>query len=227
MKRMRHMRRTAPELAGTRREGRSARRRAADRLLLAIVSTMAFGVARVTPAYAHMGTGLPGGFESGFRHPVSGRDHLLAMVLVGIWGAFLGRPLIYVLPVIFPVMMVGGAVLGMFSVPILPVELGVAMSVLVLGLCVGLAIEAPVWAAGTIVATFAVFHGYAHGVELPSAVDPVGYSVGFVLATGLLHVFGVGIGLLTERPKGILVTRGLGAAVALAGGWYLCLALGL
>jgi len=193
MKRMRHMRRTAPELAGTRREGRSARRRAADRLVLAIVSTMAFGVARVTPAYAHMGTGLPGGFESGFRHPVSGWDHLLAMV----------------------------------PVPVPPVELGVAMSVLVLGLCVGLAIDPPVWAAGTIVATFAVFHGYAHGVELPSAADPVGYSVGFVLTTGLLHAFGVGIGLLTARPKGILVTRGLGAAVALAGGWYLCLALGL
>ena len=174
-----------------------------------------------------MGTGLPGGFESGFRHPFTGWDHLLAMVSVGIWGAFLGRPLIYALPVIFPAMMVGGAILGMFSVPMPPVELGIAVSVLVLGLCVCLAIEAPAWAACVIVATFAVFHGYAHGVELPSAADPVGYSVGFVLATGLLHVFGIGIGLLNTRPKGILVTRSLGAAVALAGGWYLCLALGL
>ena len=184
-------------------------------------------VAPLPAAYAHVGAGLPGGFQAGFRHPFSGSDHLLAMVLVGIWGAFLGRPLIYALPVTFPVMMVGGAILGMFSVPMPPVELGTAVSVLVLGLCVGLAIEAPVWAACAIVATFAVFHGYAHGVELPAAADPVGYSVGFVLATGLLHVFGVGIGLLNTYPKGIVVTRSVGAVVALAGGWYLCLALGL
>jgi len=221
------MRRTAPDIAGTLRDGLPVRQRAAGRLALAVLSAIAFAVARVTPAYAHMGTGLPGGFESGFRHPFTGADHLLAMVSVGIWGAFLGRPLIYTLPVIFPVMMVGGAILGMFSVPMPPVELGIAVSVLVLGLCVCLAIEAPVWAACAIVATFAVFHGYAHGVELPSAADPVGYSVGFVLATGLLHVFGVGIGLVNARPTGILVTRSLGAAVALAGGWYLWLALAL
>lgn len=194
---------------------------------LAIAWAIVLGAARVTPAYAHTGTGLPGGLESGFRHPFTGWDHLLAMVSVGIWGAFLGRPLIYALPVIFPMMMVGGAILAMFSVPMPPVELGIAVSVLVLGLCVCLAIKAPVWAACAIVATFAVFHGYAHGAELPSAADPVGYSVGFVLATGLLHIFGISIGLLNARPKGIVVTRSVGAAVALAGGWYLCLALGL
>jgi urease accessory protein len=188
---------------------------------------IAFGVGRVTPVYAHTGTGLPGGFESGLRHPFTGWDHLLAMVSVGIWGAFLGRPLIYTLPVVFPIMMVGGAILGMFSVPMPPIEFGIAVSVLVLGLCICLAIELPAWTACAIVATFAIFHGYAHGVELPSAADPIGFSVGFVLATGLLHIFGIGIGLLNARPKGILVTRGLGAAIALAGGWYLCLALGL
>lgn len=221
------MRRRAPEISSTLRERASVRERAAGRLALGIALAIAFGVARVTPAYAHMGTGLPGGFESGCRHPFTGWDHVLAMVSVGIWGAFLGRPLIYALPVIFPAMMVGGAMLGMFSVPMPPVELGIAVSVLVLGLCVCLAIEAPAWGACAIVATFAVFHGYAHGVELPSAADPVGYSVGFVLATGLLHVFGIGIGLLNARPKGILVTRSLGVAVAIAGGWYLCVALGV
>jgi urease accessory protein len=213
--------------AGTVHAGRWGRKRVAGQLALTIGLVIAFGVARVTPAYAHTGTGLPGGFESGFSHPFTGCDHLLAMVSVGIWGAFLGRPLIYALPVIFPGMMVSGAILGMLSAPMPPVELGIAVSVLVLGLCVCLAIEAPAWAACAIVATFAVFHGYAHGVELPLAADPVGYSVGFVLATGLLHVFGIGIGLLNARPKGILVTRGLGVAVALAGAWYLCLALGL
>jgi urease accessory protein len=223
----RHMRHTAPDIPDTLCEGPWVRQRAAGRLPFAIALAIAFGAARVTPTYAHMGTGLPGGFESGFRHPFTGWDHLLAMVSVGLWGAFLGRPLIYALPVIFPIIMVGGAILGMFAVPMPPVELGIAVSVLVLGLCVCLAIEAPVWAACAIVATFAVFHGYAHGMELPSAADPVGYSVGFVLATGFLHVFGVGIGLLNARPKGILVTRSLGVAVALAGGWYLSLALGL
>jgi len=204
------------------------RERAAGRIWVAVALVIAFGVGEVTPADAHTGTGLAGGFESGFSHPLSGLDHLLAMVSVGIWGAFLGRPLLYALPVIFPLMMVAGAILGMFSLPMPPVELGIALSVLALGLCVCLAIQAPAWAACGIVATFAVFHGYAHGVELPSAADPVGYSVGFVLATGLLHVVGIGIGLLNAIPKGILVTRGLGAVVALAGAWYLgSLAFGL
>jgi urease accessory protein len=201
------------------------RQRAADRLALAIALAVALVLARVAAAYAHTGTGLAGGFQSGFRHPFNGSDHLLAMVLVGIWGAFLGRPLIYALPIGFPVMMVGGAILGMLSVPMPSVELGVAVSVLVLGLCVCLAIEAPVWPACAIVGTFAVFHGYAHGVELPSSADPVGYSVGFVLATGVLHAFGVGIGLLNARPKGLFVMRCIGAAAALAGAWYFCLAL--
>lgn len=198
---------------------------AGRRLMLARALAVAFGIGGPSPTFAHLGTGLPGGFDSGFRHPVTGFDHLLAMVSVGIWGASLGRPLIYALPVIFPFMMVAGAILGMFSVPIPAVELGIGFSVLVLGLCVGLAIKAPVWAASTIVATFALFHGYAHGVELPSAADPIGYSTGFVFATGLLHVLGIGIGMLQARPKGILITRELGAAVTVAGAWYLCLAL--
>ena len=178
-------------------------------------------LAEIAPASAHMGTGLPGGIASGFRHPFTGWDHLLAMVSVGIWGAFLGKPLIYALPVIFPLMMVGGAALGMFAVPIPSPELGVAASVLVLGLCIALAVRAPTWLACAIVATFAIFHGYAHGVELPSAAEPVGYSVGFVVATGMLHVCGIGIGLLNERPNAVAVTRGMGAVVAAVGVWFM------
>jgi urease accessory protein len=176
-------------------------------------------------AHGHTGTGLPGGFESGFEHPLSGADHLLAMVSVGIWGAFLGRPLIYALPVIFPLMMVVGAILGMIGAPILPVEIGIAVSVVVLGLCVCLAIKAAVWPACAIVAMFALFHGYAHGAELPSAADPVGYSLGFVVATGLLHVCGIGVGALNSYRHGAFVTRALGAAITSAGVWYLCRAL--
>ena len=168
------------------------------------------------PAMAHTGTGLAGGFASGFTHPLTGADHLLAMVSVGLWGAFLGRPLIYALPVIFPGVMVIGAALGMFAVPLPIVEVGVALSVLVLGACIALSLRAPVWVASAIVAAFAIFHGYAHGRELPSAADPVGYSVGFVLATGMLHVAGIGIGFLNDRPGGVTVTRGLGGAIGVA-----------
>lgn len=168
-------------------------------------------------AAAHAGTGLPGGIAQGFAHPFGGFDHLLAMVSVGLWGAFLGRPLAYALPVVFPVVMVVGAALGMFGVPLPSVEIGVAMSVLVLGACIASAWRAPVVAASLVVAAFALFHGHAHGRELPSAADPVGYSVGFVLATGLLHVLGIGIGALAVRPRGAIVVRALGAAIACVG----------
>jgi len=172
------------------------------------------------PASAHSGTGLAGGFVSGLVHPLTGFDHLLAMVSVGLWGAFLGRPLIYVLPVIFPAVMVVGAALGMLGIPLPTVDIGVALSVLVLGASIALSLRAPVWAASAIVGAFAIFHGYAHGRELPSAADPVGYSVGFVLATGLLHVMGIGIGFLNERPGGVTLTRSLGGVIGLAGVWF-------
>lgn len=178
-----------------------------------------------SPAAAHSGTGLPGGFVSGFVHPFSGSDHLLAMVSVGLWGAFLGRPLIVVLPVIFPTVMAFGGALGIAGVPLPSVETGIAVSVLVLGAMIALAVRAPVWLASIIVAVFAVFHGYAHGQELPSAADPVGYSVGFVLATGLLHVVGIGIGLLNDRPGGIVATRAAGGLVFAAGIYFMSTAL--
>jgi urease accessory protein len=177
-------------------------------------------------ASAHAGTGLAGGFVSGFIHPFSGTDHLLAMVSVGLWGAFLGRPLVHVLPVIFPAMMVAGAIMGMFAVPVPPVELGIALSVLVLGACIALSIEAPAWAACIIVAVFALFHGYAHGRELPSAADPASYSAGFVLATGLLHVSGICIGFLNDHPRGVVATRSLGGIIAALGVGFLYRAIG-
>jgi urease accessory protein len=189
-------------------------------------ATVGLGLLVTAPAAAHMGTGLPGGFASGFVHPLSGIDHLLAMVSVGLWGAFLGRPLIYVLPVVFPAMMVAGAIMGMFVVPLPPVEAGIAVSVLVLGGCIALSVKAPVWAACLVVALFAVFHGYAHGKELPSAADPVSYSAGFVLATGLLHVSGISLGFLNDRPNGLLATRSVGGVIAAVGAWFLYQAIG-
>ncbi len=188
---------------------------------LAILAVVFAVMAFAAPAQAHTGTGLPGGFVSGFLHPLTGWDHLLAMVSVGLWGAILGRPLLVALPVIFPCMMVVGALLGIMHVPMPPVEIGIAASVLILGLVIAFEYKAPVWLACGIVAIFALFHGYAHGHELPSAADPVGYSAGFVLSTGLLHLCGIGIGLINEvnrgQFKGRYVVKGLGGVVTLAG----------
>ena len=178
-----------------------------------------------SPAVAHSGTGLPGGVAAGLLHPFSGFDHMLAMVAVGLWGAFLGRPLIVLLPVIFPAVMALGGALGIAGVPLPPVEIGIALSVLVLGAMIAGAVRAPVWLACGLVAVFAIFHGYAHGSELPSAADPIGYSLGFVLATGLLHVLGIGIGLINHRPGGVAITRSAGALIAACGVYFLVNAL--
>jgi urease accessory protein len=196
---------------------------ASQRSHVAAVVAVAGGAALIlaAPAAAHTGTGLPGGFVSGFTHPFTGSDHLLAMVSVGLWGAFLGRPLIYTLPVIFPAVMVGGATMGMLCVSLPPVEIGIALSVLVLGGCIALSLKAPGWVASVVVGAFGVFHGYAHGRELPSAADPVGYSVGFVFATGLLHLVGISMGFLNDRPGGVVATRSVGGVIGCMGVWFL------
>ena len=173
------------------------------------------------PALAHEGTGLAGGFVAGFQHPLTGPDHMLAMIAVGLWGAFLGRPLIYLLPMIFPIMMTFGGAMAILGMPLPPVEIGIALSVVILGAMVLGAVRAPIWLACTIVGIFGLFHGYAHGLELPSAADPVGYSAGFVLATGLLHVFGIALGMLRSRPGGDIVVRTLGGMIVAAGLWFL------
>ena len=184
---------------------------------------LAFGLAAngmllaAAPAFAHSGTGLAGGFGSGFGHPLSGADHMLAMVSVGLWGAFLGRPLLYLLPIIFPMIMVVGALLGMVDLPLPSVEFGIAASVLVLGGCIALAVRAPLIVALLLVGGFAVFHGYAHGRELPSAADPVGYSAGFVLATGLLHLLGIALGRLADHRIGAAIVRITGGLIAATG----------
>ena len=178
-----------------------------------------------TPAYAHSAKSLSLGFIGGFLHPLSGPDHLLAMISVGLWGAFLGRPLIYLLPVVFPTVMAFGGVLGMAQMPFPRVEIGIAVSVIVLGGAILLRWRAPVWLAAGIVGVFGLFHGYAHGLELPSMANPVSFSLGFVLATGMLHVLGILIGLLRDRPGGEKLLRGMGAVIAAAGGWFLYAAL--
>jgi urease accessory protein len=172
-------------------------------------------------AEAHTGEGLAGGFGAGFMHPISGLDHVVAMVAVGLWGAFLGKPALWILPVVFPLVMALGGVLGVAGVPLPAVEIGIAVSGIVLGILVALAVKLPLAAAGAIVAIFAIFHGHAHGTELPSAANPLAYSLGFVLATGLLHLGGIAFGALEKFPKGKLAIRGLGVVIALVGVGFL------
>ena len=172
-------------------------------------------------AQAHTEGGVVGGFLSGFMHPLSGIDHLLAMVAVGIWGATLGRPLVWALPVAFPMLMVAGGVLGISGVPLPQVETGIAVSVVVLGLSIAAAWRAPIAVALVIVAVFGVFHGFAHGVELPESAAPAAYAAGFVMSTGLLHLAGVAIGLIRQLPRGTQVLRTTGGLIAAAGAWIL------
>ncbi|WP_170424967.1 HupE/UreJ family protein [Ruegeria arenilitoris] len=172
-------------------------------------------------AQAHSGEGVTGGLVSGFRHPLFGWDHVVAMVAVGLWGAVLGAPALWLLPVVFPVVMALGGALGVAGVPIPAVETGIALSGVVLGLLVAFAIRAPLWVAAVIVGAFAVFHGHAHGTELPEATSPIAYAVGFVVATGILHLAGIAIGLLWGRPWGAWAVRGAGVVVALVGAAFL------
>ncbi len=118
------------------------------------------------PAFAHTGPGEVGGFASGFLHPMFGPDHVVAMVAVGLWGVFLGAPAIWVLPIVFPLVMALGGVFGMIGLPLPAVETGIALSAVVLGLCVLLALKPPLPVAAVIVGAFAIFHGYAHGAEM-------------------------------------------------------------
>ncbi len=166
---------------------------------------------------AHTDAGVTGGFLSGFTHPLLGWDHVVAMVAVGLWGAFLGAPAIWLLPIVFPLVMAFGATLGVLGVPIPAIETGIAGSAVVLGLLILLAAKLPLWLASIIVGVFAIFHGYAHGAELPEAVNPLAYGVGFVIATGLLHLIGIAFGLLVRWPTGTYAVRAGGGVIALVG----------
>lgn len=170
---------------------------------------------------AHTGEGINSGFASGFWHPILGWDHVVAMVAVGMWGAFLGLPAIWILPVVFPLVMAFGGALGIIGMPLPYVETGIALSGVVLGLLVAFAVRAPIWVAAVIVGVFAIFHGHAHGTEFPTAFNAYGYAVGFVLATGLMHMVGIGIGFMTRSKVGTLVVRAAGGVVALVGAAFL------
>ena len=172
-------------------------------------------------ASAHSEAGTVGGFVSGFKHPLTGLDHIVAMVAVGLWGAFLGGRAMWTLPVVFPVVMAFGGAMGVLGVPLPSVETGIALSGIILGAMVAFAAKPPLWVAAVIVGIFAIFHGHAHGTELPEAANAMTFAVGFVISTGLLHLSGIAFGLLVKWPSGRIAVRAGGVVIALVGFGFL------
>jgi urease accessory protein len=176
------------------------------------------GVLVPVSALAHTGVGNAIGFTHGFGHPISGLDHVLAMVLVGVFASQLGGRALWLVPATFLTIMAAGGFLGIAGIQVPFVELGIALSVVVLGAAVAFGIKAPVAVAMGVVGMFAIFHGHAHGAEMPVDAAGAAYAFGFMAGTALLHTFGLGLGLLVgrfgERPA---LVKSAGGIAALAG----------
>lgn len=191
------------------------------RQILALILTAFSFIFATSAGLAHSGEGPTGGFVSGMTHPIFGWDHVVAMVAVGLWGAVLGRPAIWILPIVFPLVMAFGAALGVAGISVPFIETGIALSGVVLGLLIVFFVKTPMAIAAILVGLFAIFHGHAHGTELPEAANPISYAVGFVIATGLLHLFGILFGTLMAHDAGKWVVRAGGAVIALVGAAFL------
>lgn len=189
--------------------------------LLAAAATI--GISAASPALAHTGVGFIGesGLAAGFLHPLLGLDHLLAMLGVGIWGAQLGGRAIWLVPASFVAVMVAGAALALSGAALPMVELGIGGSVLIMGGLIALGTRMPLPLAMGLVGLFALFHGHAHGTELPGFAHPAAYGAGFVLATMLLHAAGFGIACALRTQANRLPFRAGGAVMAAVGGSFL------
>lgn len=168
-------------------------------------------------AHAHTGAGSTHGFLPGVEHPLFGLDHLLAMVAIGLWAAQIGGRALWAVPATFVGVMALGGALGMAGVAVPFIEPGILTSVLLLGLLIAFAVRLPLGAALPLVAAFAVFHGAAHGAEMPAGASGLAYASGFLLATAALHAAGIGLGIGIQRVTAAPLIRGAGAAIALAG----------
>lgn len=169
------------------------------------------------PALAHGGHGGAHGFVAGFMHPVGGLDHVLAMVAVGLFAAHLGGRDLWAVPAAFVALMAAGGALGMNGVSVPFVETGIALSVVTFGLALAFDLALPVGLAAGLVGFFAVFHGHAHGAEMPADASGASYAAGFMIATALLHAAGVAIGVGAGRLASQRAIRIGGAAMAAAG----------
>jgi urease accessory protein len=171
-------------------------------------------------ALAHPGVGDAHGVLHGLMHPISGFDHVLAMVAVGVLAALLGGRAIWLVPTSFVAMAALGGVLGMQGLPVPFVEFGISASVILLGLAIAFQAKLPLgWTAG-LVGLFGLYHGYAHGAEMPADASALGYGVGFLAATAMLHIAGISLGLgiaQLAKSSATRFARTGGAAIALAG----------
>jgi urease accessory protein len=167
-------------------------------------------------ALAHIGN-HSGGLVGGIAHPFSGLDHMLAMVAVGLWASQFGRPACWLLVATFPLVMAAGALLGASGLALPWVETAIAGSVLVFGAMIAFALRPALLASAVLIALFALFHGYGHGIELPAQDSVLAYGAGFILATLALHMIGFAIGAVADRAPVRFVTRGVGAAIAAVG----------
>jgi urease accessory protein len=173
-----------------------------------------------TAAWAHPGHDASVGFVQGFIHPVTGLDHVLAMMAVGLFAAQRGGRALWAVPLSFVSVMALGGVLGIGGIAMPFVEVGIAISVIVLGLAVALRWKTPVAGAMALVASFAVFHGHAHGAEMPVDASAFEYGLGFLLATAVLHLVGIGLGFGVTRFGCAYSPRAVqfgGTAMAVAG----------
>ena len=187
--------------------------------------TILFSLVWTQAAWAHVEGGQAAGFLTGLQHPWSGLDHILAMIAVGLWGAQLGSPAIWMLPIAFPMMMAMGAMMGLLGIPVPGVEIGIALSAIVLVVMILAEVRPKLAVAIAMVGIFAIFHGHAHGTELPAGQSGLLYSMGFVIATGCLHGVGIALGLVNGLPAGRLALRGAGSFIAAMGVFFLWRAL--
>jgi urease accessory protein len=175
-------------------------------------------LAAAAPVFAHSGHSSAGGFVGGLFHPLLGIDHLLAMVAIGAWSVVLrGTRGVFLLPAVFVALLAAGAALAMSGVWLPAVEPAIAASALALGAALAFKARPPTWIACLLIGMFAVFHGHAHGTELPAASNPYAYVPGFMLASALLHLVGVAAGLAARGRAGMLAVRASGAATAAVG----------
>ncbi len=181
-----------------------------------IAKTAALGLAALlapTLAFAHPGLHSGSGLIQGFAHPISGLDHILAMVAVGLLAFQLGGRALWLLPVTFVLVMAGGGALGAAGIEVPAIEVGIALSVVVLGAIVAGNIKMPCALAMGMVGFFAILHGHAHGAEMVQGVNGVVYAAGFMTATAVLHVLGISAGFLTTRVGPVAIRTAGGVAV--------------
>jgi len=168
-------------------------------------------------AQAHPGHGTATGMAGGFAHPLTGLDHFCALVAVGLWAAQRGGRALWAVPLAFVSAMTFGAMAGMSGHTLPFAEQGIAASVLILGLLIAAARQLPLAASIVLVGTFALFHGYAHGAEMPASASGFTYGLGFMAATVGLHLFGMGLGLTARKLAAEQTVRYAGVAVAMCG----------